>query len=191
MGEKKKSTAQADVTAPSIARAKAAFPKSGHLMEPFLAEYEKTENQTLAGKTVGIGHDAVAAWKKNPDFMGLFTAAHLRAHAKNNDNLKASALQRAVNGNAHFLIRNGQFVLDGEGQRIVAYRDFETQLTMFMLKNRMPDEFRDKFEHEITGQILMTLTSEFSAILRKHVPAQFMPAIQKELETLSAKMSST
>lgn len=86
------------------------------------------------------------------------------------------------------LIRNGAIVRDEHGQPVVAYRDFETQLTMFMLKNRMPDEFRDKFEHEISGQILMSLTSEFSAILRKHVPAQFLPAIQKELETLSAKL---
>lgn len=191
MAKRQHPTAKPAEEGTPIARVKSRFPKVGHLIEPFLAEYEKTENCSLAAKTVGVGHMSVTDWRKDADFMSLFTAAHLRAQSKNNDNLKASALQRAVNGNAHYLIRNGQFVLDAEGNRIVAYRDFETQLTMFMLKNRMPDEFRDKFEHEITGQILMTLTSEFSAILRKHVPAQFMPAITKELETLSAKMSST
>lgn len=165
--------------------------KTAHLMQPFLDEYEKTENQTLAAKSVGVNPDTVLQWKKDPAFMKRFTEAHLRAQKKNNDNLKASALQRAINGNAHVLIRNGQIVRDEHGQPVVAYRDFETQLTMFMLKNRMPDEFKDKFEHEISGQVIMTLTSEFSSILKKHVPAQFMPAIEKELETLSAKLAAT
>lgn len=177
-----------DNTERLFARVNKAFPRTKHLIRPFLDEYEKTENQTLSGKAVGIGHTAVADWKKNDDFMKLFTAAHIRAQKKNNDNLKSSALQRAIHGNAHFIIRNGVIQRDEQGNPIVAYRDFETQLTMFMLKNRMPDEFKDKFEHEITGQILVSLTSEFSAILRKHVPVQFMPAITKELETLSAKL---
>ncbi len=176
-----------------LSRVKPLFPRTGHLMQAFLDAYEKTENQSLAGKEVGVGHDAVAAWKKNEDFMALFTASHIRAQRKNNDNLKSSALQRAINGNAHFVIDKvtGLPRRDENNQPIVSYRDFETQLTMFMLKNRMPDEFRDKFEHEISGQIIMTLTSEFSAILKKHVPVQFMPAITKDLETLSAKMGAT
>ncbi len=213
-----------------LSRVKPLFPRTGHLMQAFLDAYEKTENQSLAGKEVGVGHDAVAevrlhnglfsvhtdavlrdvpktdliiipamggdmatAIKKNEDFMALFTASHIRAQRKNNDNLKSSALQRAINGNAHFVIDKvtGLPRRDENNQPIVSYRDFETQLTMFMLKNRMPDEFRDKFEHEISGQIIMTLTSEFSAILKKHVPVQFMPAITKDLETLSAKMGAT
>ncbi len=176
-----------------IARVKPLFSKTGHLIPAFLDAYEKTENQSLASKEVGVGHDAVAAWKKNSDFMTLFTAAHLRAQKKNNDNLRASMLQRGINGNAHYVTdkKTGLPVRDEHGNPIVSYRDFETQLTIFLAKNRMPDEFRDKFEHEITGQILMTLTAEFSAILRKHVPAQFMPAITKELETMTAKLAGT
>lgn len=190
MGKKLAAVASAAPATP-IARAKAAFPKSGHLMEPFLAEYEKTENQSIAGKVAGINPDTVTSWKKNPDFMVCFTASHLRAQAKNNDNLKGSALQRAINGNPHYLIRNGAFVLDATtGERMVAYRDFETQLTMFMLKNRLPDEFKDKFEHEISGQLIVTIASEFIAIVRRNAPPAISNAIEKELETLSAKMTA-
>lgn len=174
-----------------LTRAMACFKKTGHLMPAFLESYERTENQTLSSKEVGVAHDMVTQWKKNPDFMVLFTATHLRAQKKNNDNLKASALQRSVNGNAHYLIRNGQFVLDTDGNRMVAYRDFETQLTMFMLKNRMPDEFRDKFEHEISGQLIVTLAAEFLAVVRRHTTPEVSNSIQKELETLSAKLVNT
>lgn len=172
-------------------RAMKGFPRSGHLMRPFLDEYEKTENQTLASKNVGVSHESVAHWKKQPAFMALFTAAHIRAAKKNNDNLKGSALQRAMNGNPHYLIRNGAIVRDDAGNPVVAYRDFETQLTMFMLKNRMPDEFRDKFEHEISGQLVVTLASEFIAIVRRHATPEIATSIQKELETLSAKLAGT
>lgn len=172
-----------------LARVKPLFPRTGHLIVAWLASYERTESNSLANQEVGISHDTIAQWKKNEDFMALFTAAHLRAQAKWNEDLKASAIQRATFGNPHFLIRAGAIVKDEKGKPVIAYRDFETQLTMFMLKNRMPDQFKDKFEHEITGQILINLASEFSAILRKHVPVQFMPAIQKELETLSARLA--
>lgn len=189
MSKKPKAEAT-DGTESPIARAKAAFPRSGHLMEPFLAEYEKTENQSLATKTVGSNHDTVANWKKNPDFMKLFTEAHIRAHSKNNDSLKSSALQRAINGTVRYVMHAGKIVMDAGNQPIVN-RDFETQLTMFMLKNRMPDEFRDKFEHEISGQLIVTLASEFLSIVRKHATPEVTTSIQKELETLSAKLVNT
>lgn len=174
-----------------LARVMPLFPRTGHLMAAFLDEYEKTENQSLASKAVGVGHDAVAAWKKNPDFMTLFTATHIRAQKKNNDNLRASMLQRGINGNPHYLIRNGVIQRDEQGNPIVAYRDFETQLTMFLAKNRMPDEFKDKFEYEISGQLIITLASEFIAIVRRNAPPEIANSIEKELETLSAKLSST
>lgn len=191
MAKRKGATDKVDQIERALARAKACFPKVGHLMQPFLDEYEKLENCTLAAKNVGVGHDAIAAWRKNDDFMGLFTAAHLRAQSKNNDNLKGSALQRAINGNPHYLIKNGEIVKDSKGNPVIGYRDYETNLTMFMLKNRLPEEFKDKFEHEINGQIIVTLASEFLAIVRRHVTPEVSNSIQKELETLSAKLSST
>lgn len=174
-----------------IARAMAAFPRSGHLMQPFLDAYEKTENQTQATALVGSNHQTVADWKKNPDFMKLFTESHIRAHSKNNDNMKASAVQRAINGSPRYLTHAGQIVKDEKGNPVIVSRDFETQLTMFMLKNRMPDEFRDKFEHEISGQLIVTLASEFLSIVRRHATPEVTTSIQKELETLSAKLSAT
>lgn len=192
MAKKGKGNAeQVDQTAATLARVKLKFPRVGHLIQPFLDEYEKTENCTLSAKNVGVGHDSIAAWRKNDDFMGLFTAAHLRAQSRNNDNLKGSALQRAINGNPHYLIKNGEIIKDAKGNPVIGYRDFETNLTMFMLKNRMPDEFKDKFEHEINGQIIVTLASEFLSIVRRHVTPEVSNSIQKELETLSAKLAST
>lgn len=181
--------AQPETSEAIIARLKEFFPRTVNLIPLWLAAYERTESQSIANQEVGVNHDTVARWKKNADFIGLFTGSHLRAQAKWNEDLKASAIQRATFGNPHLLVRGGAIVKDEKGKAIVTYRDYETQLTMFMLKNRMPDQFKDKFEHEITGQILLNLTSEFSAILRKHVPAQFMPAIAKDLETLSAKLA--
>jgi len=173
------------------ARVMETFPGTKHLIQPFLDEYEKTENQSLAGKTVGISHESVAKWKRNDDFMKLFTTAHLRAQKKNNDNLRASMLQRGINGNPHYLIRSGVIQRNEQGEPIVAYRDFETQLTIFLAKNRMPDEFKDKFEHEISGQLIVTIASEFIAIVRRNAPIDVANAIEKELETLSAKLVTT
>lgn len=174
-----------------VSRAGKDFPKTKNLMKPFLEDYEKTENQTQSCKNIGVSHETVAQWKKNEEFMVAFTASHIKAQKKNNDNLKSSALQRAINGNPHYLIRSGVIQRDEHGNAIVAYRDFETQLTMFMMKNRLPDEFKDKFEHEISGQLIITLASEFIAIVRRNAPIEIANSIEKELETLSAKLTTT
>lgn len=160
------------------------------LKPKFLEAYEELENQTLASEKVGISMDTIANWKKDPAFMALFVSSHMRAQQKNNDLLRSSMLQRGIRGNPHYLIRNGEIVRDKENRAVVAYYDQETQLTLFLAKNRMPDEFRDKFELEITGQIVKQLTTEFFGILRRRLsPAQLIP-IQKELETMTAKLST-
>jgi hypothetical protein len=174
-----------------LTRAQDAFKKTGHLIPAFLEAYERTESCQISADRAGVSAVMVSRWKKNESFMTLFTSAHLRAQNKNNDNLKTSALQRAINGTPHYLIRNGVIARDEQGNQIVAFRDFETQLTMFMLKNRLPDEFKDKFEHEISGQLIVTLASEFIAIVRRNASPEISSAIEKELETLSAKMNAT
>lgn len=188
---KKRTAEKLEQSEIAISRAMAAFKLSGRLMPAFLAEYEKFENQTSAGQSVGVSHDTVAKWKKNPDFISLFTAAHIRAQRKHNDNLRASMIQRAINGSPEILTYQGKVMRDEKGNPIVQKRIFETQLTMFMAKNRMPDEFRDKFEYEVNGQIIVTLASEFLAIVRRLAPPEVSNSIQKELETLSAKMTHT
>lgn len=192
MVEKKKAV-PTDPTDEIYARLRLAFPKSWNFMKPFLDDYEKTESITISSKNVGISRDTVAVWKHNDDFLGLFTKSHISAANRNNDNLKTSALARAINGNPHYLIdrKTGSVMRDINNQPIVQFRDYETQLTMFMLKNRMPEEFKDKFEHEINGQLVITLASEFLAIVRRHATPQISDAIQKDLETLSAKLSQS
>lgn len=165
--------------------------KTLHLQEPFLRSYEETENLTLSAERVGVSYETVNRWKKEPVFMRKFLKAHFKAQQKNNDLLRSSLIQRAVRGTPHFLIRNGAFVRDEQGNKVVAYYDQEPQLTLFVAKNRLPDEFRDKFEFEITGQIVKMLVTEFFGVLRRRLtPEQVIP-IQQELETLSAKLMTT
>lgn len=159
-----------------------------HIKPLFLEEYKKTESQTEAAKRVGVSPDTVSKWKRDKKFLAEFTKAHLEAVQQNNDQIKRTTMQLAAFGNPHYLIRNGQFVLDANGKKVLAYSEFYPQLNQFMLKNRLPEEFKDKFEHEITGQLVVQLASEFLAIIRKVVPAPLVPAIQKELEALSAKL---
>ncbi len=159
-----------------------------HIKPLFLAEYKKTESITEASKRVGISNSTVSHWKRDKKFLAAFTQAHLEAVQANNDAVKRTTMQLAAYGNPHYLIRNGQFVFDAEGKKVLAYSEFYPQLNQFILKNRLPEEFKDKFEHEITGQLVVQLASEFLAIIRKVVPAPLVPAIQKELETLSAKL---
>ena len=161
-----------------------------HLQEPFLKAYEEIENETLAGHQVGVPIEIISAWKRNEEFLKRFTLAHHKAQHKHNDLLRTSMIQRAIKGSPHFIIKNGDFVRDSKGEKIVAYYDQEPQLTMFVAKNRMPDEFRDKFEHEITGKIVQILVSEFVSILHRNLPTNALPPIQKELETLSAKLAN-
>lgn len=173
---------------PAHAKSRRKFTKTGHLQQPWLEAYEEVENHTIASQRVGVSMDTVAEWKKDSSFMKRFLKAHFRAQQKNNDRLRTSLIQRAISGTPHFLIKNGDFVRDAQGNRIVAYYDQEPQLTLFVAKNRLPDEFRDKFEFEITGQIVKMLVTEFFGILRRRLtPEQVIP-IQQELETLSAKL---
>lgn len=181
-----------------LARAQAAFPKSGHLMPAFLQAYEETENQSIAGKRVNVGHDAIAAWKKNKDFMVLFTAAHLRGAARHNDDLRTSAIQRGIRGTPKYATKNGQLVLDEKTKKpIIIGWDHETNLTIFLLKNRMPGEFSDRIQHDINVEIINILTGEIGAIIRRKVPdfcphcktaLNLTPAIVEEMQTLASRI---
>lgn len=164
-----------------------------HLIPKFLEAYKKCESQIEACRAVGIDTTTIGRWKRDPKFQEMFTKAHLEAVEHNNDGLKRTALSLGISGNPHFAIdkKTGKPMKDEQGKPIVLYREFYPQLQQFLLKNRLPDEFKDKFEHEVTGQIVTQLSSEFLAIIRRIVPPTLMPAIQKELETLSAKMTST
>lgn len=175
------------------ARGRRSCAPKAHLQPAFLEEYKKTENQTLAARAVGVDPTTVSRWKKNKAFMKLFTEAHIEAQSLNNDGMKKTALELGISGNPHYVVdrKTGKYVLDDKGQPVVLYREFYPNLTQFLLKNRLPDEFKDKFEHEVSGQLIVTLASEFLAIVRKHVPLEQLPAIQKELETLSAKLINT
>jgi hypothetical protein len=130
-----------------------------HLKEPFLKAYQELENETLACQKVGIPDSSLISYWKSHDeqFLKAFTTAHHKAQRKHNDLLRTSMIQRAIKGTPHYLIKGGEYVRDEKGERVVAWYDQEPQLTMFVAKNRMPDEFRDKFEHEITGKLIQML----------------------------------
>ena len=170
-----------------------------HLTQAFLDAYRKCGAITVASQEVGVSIETVWKWKKDKDFIKEFTRVDLEAQREINDKLRASALQRAVRGNPHFLIKDGQIVKDiSTGKPVVAYYDFETALTIFMLKNRLPDEFKDRIEQEIDITIINTLSAEVLAIIRRNVPETcphcknslaITPKIAGELETLSAKLS--
>lgn len=164
-----------------------------NLIPAFLEAYRLCENQTEAAKSVGINPATISRWKRDPKFTAMLTQAHLEAVQINNDGLKRTAIRLGIEGNPHHAIdkKTGLPMKDEKGKNIVLYKEYYPHLQQFLLKNRLPDEFKDKFEHEVTGQIVTQLSSEFLAIIRRIVPPTLMPAIQKELETLSAKMTST
>ncbi len=171
-----------------------------HLIQPFLDSYRKYGVIYAAAADVGIDPLTVYKWKKDKQFIAAFTKIDLEKSREDNEKLRASAMQRAIRGNPHFLIKEGQIVKDpGTGKPVVAYYDFETALTIFMLKNRLPDEFRDRIEQEIDLTIISTLSAEVLSIIRRNVPETcphcknslaITPKIAGELETLSAKLSN-
>lgn len=166
----------------------------GHLKPLFLEEYAKCENQSQAAEAVGLSQDTISRWKKkDAKFMADLTAAHLAAVQKNNDGLKKTTIQLGIQGNPHYAIdkKTGAYILDARGNRVVMYREFYPNLNQFLLKNRLPEEFKDKFEYEISGQLIVTLASEFIAIVRRNAPIEVATSIEKELEMLSTKLMNT
>jgi len=175
----------------ALARVTALFPRSGHLIKPWLDSYRETESIMMACDAAGVSRTTVGEWRKHEDFKILFTDAHLKAQSRNNDLLRKTAIQLATVGAPHFLIKNGAHVLDANGRRVIAYYDHYPQLIAFMLKNRLPNEFKDKFEHEINSQLVSALVSEFISIVKRIATPELSEKIQKELETLSAKMTAS
>lgn len=199
MSEDSKASPQqskAEVDGPSkldaaLARAMAEFPRSRDLMRPFLDAYRETESITMACEQVGISRATVWEWRKNEDFRIVFTDNHLKAQAKNNDLLRKTAIQLSTVGSPHWVMdkKTGMPALDANGRRIVAYYDHYPQLIAFMLKNRLPNEFKDKFEHEINTKLVTMLVSEFISIIKRQTSPDITEKIQKELETSLAKMT--
>jgi hypothetical protein len=182
-----------------------------HLKDPFLAEYKKSRFINVAAKAVGINHETVTNWKKNdPKFMAKFLTIDLSVNQSLDGDLEESAMRRGISGSPVYAVKDGQNIiqrgedgkpmLDNNGKPVpvILRREYETGLTVFLLKTRMGDKYIETIRQEIDVKIIAQLSSEFLAVIRKHVPdfcphckssLAIQPRIAKELETLSAKLN--
>lgn len=183
-----------------------------HLKEPFLEQYRKFKFIGQAARAVGIHPDTVLSWKRlDPAFAAKFTQIDLDVASQLNTELEQSAIQRGIYGAPVYATKDGQNILqkdpatgevlkdaNGNPVPVILKRDFETGLTIFLLKTRMADKYTEVIKQEIDIKIIQSLSSEFLSLIRKHVPdfcphcknsLAITPKIAKELETLSAKLS--
>lgn len=108
----------------------------------FLDEYARHGIVTRAAEAAGISRGAHYLWMgDDPDYPAAFADAHARAC----DAIRGEIFRRGVEGWDEPVFHEGQVV--GFKRR---YSD--VQLTN-LAKSRMPEEFREKVDHRVTGEL--------------------------------------
>ena len=115
--------------------------KHGTWVEGFIKKLIETRSVTKACQSVGINRStAYDRREKDSDFKERWDEAVQICI----DDLEASAMRRAIEGNAKPLLYKGQPVMvegaDGKLQPLIV-REYETGLTIFMLKAMRPKKF--------------------------------------------------
>ena len=108
--------------------------------ERFFEQLEKTK--CISDACVGIGINVRTVYRvrdRDEKFRNRWDDIIRRV----DDQLEASALKRAIEGNVSYLFHKGQPVL--VGGKLVPMRTYETGLTIFMLKKRRPDVYADDY----------------------------------------------
>ena len=110
----------------------------------FLAAFRLTANVTLAARCARVHRSAVYQWQEHDQ---AFAVAFQQAEQESTDLLEAEAFRRAYEGvySEKPIVRDGVVVASTTE---IAYSD---QLMTFLLKARRPDKYRERYEHQHTG----------------------------------------
>jgi hypothetical protein len=119
-------------------------------IEPFLVKLRETRSVSKACQSVHISRTRAYAYRdSNSEFRERWDEIIQTCI----DDLEASALKRAIEGNPKPLLHKGQPIMvratDGTMQPLIV-RDYETALTIFMLKALRPKTYFLEKQLEIT-----------------------------------------
>lgn len=124
-----------------------------HKKPLFIEAFRKTGTIVGAARSVGLSREVIYDWKSNdPNF-----AAQLdEADSEVTEILEASAFQRATSGVDRPIFYRGV--------QIGISKDYSDSLTMFLLRARNPQKYKDVCEHE-RQEMLREFTENTSAKL--------------------------
>lgn len=130
--------------------------------QAFLAAFAECGNIAASAKAAGVDRSSHYKWLGDPDYASRFAEAQEAAC----ELLEAEARRRAIEGEAELQTYNGEPVfvwVDEDGQVVPAddpranertplyrYRKSDT-LVIFLLKSLKPEVYRDRFEHQHSG----------------------------------------
>ena len=119
-------------------------------MPLFLEAFALTGNVSESAKAAGVGRSTVYDARESDK---AFAAAWDEAEEDAADRLERVALERAVDGVAEPVYYKGQ--LAG------AVRRYSDTLLIFLLKARRPEKFRERYDHQHSGSVGITLDRLF------------------------------
>lgn len=110
-------------------------------MAEFLEALEKTASVTKSCELSAIARRSVYEWRDDDE---EFRAKWDAALELGTDALEDEAIRRAMHGTDKPVYQGGELV----GH----IREYSDTLTIFMLKARRPDKFKERTAHELTGK---------------------------------------
>lgn len=137
--------------------------KKAELKSRFIEELRSGDHVVLACKALGIAKQTVYDWR---EIDSAFAAQWAEAIDESTERLEKEAYRRAFAGTSKPVYQGGELV-----GHIQEYSD---TLTIFLLKSRNPDKYRERHSldvnHDIVGN-LMELAVQVHRDLNKSSPA--------------------
>lgn len=107
----------------------------------FLAAFAEVGNITRAAEISKCSRDMHYSWLKNdPDYPALFRQADQQAC----DRLEQEARRRAIEGTEKPVFH--------KGEQCGVVREYSDTLLIFLMKGAMPEKYKERQAHEVTGK---------------------------------------
>lgn len=140
------------------------------LKQLWLNEYPRFWTIEHTCRAAGIAYQTFVNWRRNdPEFAAAVEEAERMPIAT----IERGMLRRCADGKA------------------------DSTLTIFVMKNRMPEKYGERVKHEVEISIQLEMAAQFVSLIRQTVPDTcphcktylgITPKIAKEMEVLSAKL---
>jgi hypothetical protein len=115
----------------------------------FLAAFVELANESGACRAVQIDRATVRWWEEH---QGDFSLRYQDAQAQVNDSLRGEMFRRGVKGVAEPVVNMGKIVRNDDGS-ILTVQKYSDTLLVKLAAARMPAEFREKSQIEMTGNM--------------------------------------
>lgn len=120
------------------------FPEISHPKKrAFLVAYSELGNRTQAAKAAGIDRRNHSNWMRGD---GEYRTAFEEAHQQACETLEEEARRRAVDGveePVHY-----------KGEKVDTVKKYSDTLLMFLLKGALPEKYRERYEGQVSGEII-------------------------------------